>query len=272
MKYYLYNPKANNGIRPDFPNGAEIIEVIGLDFPTFFDHIKPEDEVVLAGGDGTLNFFINAMDGKEIKNNVYLLGAGTGNDFLNDINEKEKGKEVLINKYLTNLPTVHIKGKSYKFINGVGYGIDGYCCEEADRIKKIKPNKKISYTSIAIKGLLYKFKPRHVDVEMDGKKYSYDNVWLTPVMKGRFYGGGMMIAPNQDRMSDTLTIIIYHCKSKMKTLAAFPSLFKGEHIKKVKLIEVLTGKKCHVRFDVPCAAQIDGETVLEVQEYEAEIK
>ena len=270
MKYYLYNPKANNGIRPSLKEGSEVVECLDMDFKKFFDGLKPEDEVVLVGGDGTLNYFINAMDGYDIKNNVYLLGAGTGNDFLNDINEKEPGKEVLINQYLTNLPTIRLNGLERKFINGVGYGLGGYCCEEADRIKKVKPNKKISYTSIAIKGLLFKFKKRHVWVEMDGKQYEYDNVWLSTVMKGRFYGGGMMIAPNQDRKNDTITVVVYQGKSKLKTLMAFPKVFEGKHIEMTDKVHIITGKKCHVRFDVPCAAQIDGETVLNVPEYEAE--
>lgn len=269
MKYYLYNPKANNGIRPAFKEDAKIIEVIGLDFPKFFSELKEDDEVVLVGGDGTLNHFINDMNGIEIKHNVYLLGAGTGNDFLNDINEKEPGKEVLINQYLKNLPTIRLNGMERKFINGVGYGLGGYCCEEADRIKAKKPNKKINYTSIAIKGLLFKFKKRHVWVEMDGKQYEFDNVWLSPVMKGRFYGGGMMIAPNQDRNGDTITVVVYQGKSKIKTLMHFPEVFKGTHIQ-MKDVHIITGKKCHVRFNIPSAAQIDGETVLNVPEYEAE--
>ena len=33
---------------------------------------------------------------------------------------------------------------------------------------------------------------------------------------------------------------------------------------------VITGKKVHVKFSRPCAAQIDGETVLNVTEYQAE--
>ena len=47
----------------------------------------------------------------------------------------------------------------------------------------------------------------------------------------------------------------------------FPSLFKGEHVKKVKHVKIISGKKITVRFDKPCALQIDGETVLNVTEY-----
>ena len=53
-------------------------------------------------------------------------------------------------------------------------------------------------------------------------------------------------------------------------LISFPSIFEGKHIEKAGLTTVMTGKKVHVKFSRPCAAQIDGETVLNVTEYRAE--
>jgi len=269
MKYYLYNPLSNNGIPANVP-GAELIDATKTDYPAFFAGLKEEDEVVLIGGDGTINYLVNHIDPARIKNNVYLFGSGTGNDFLNDINEKT-GKEILLNPYLVNLPTVWVKGKDYKFINNMSFGIDGYVCEEADRIKAKTPNKKINYTTIAVKGLLFKFKPRHVWLNVDGKDYEFDNVWLAPTMHGRYVGGGMMIAPAQDRMSDSLTVIIYSCRSRLKSLKIFPLIFEGKHVEHKDVVSVFTGRKVHVRFSHPCAAQIDGETILNVTEYTAEL-
>ena len=270
MKYYLYNSKSNNGIKPQVGEGIELIDAVDLDYRAYFDKLNPEDEVVLLGGDGTLNYFINAMKGYEIKNNVYLLGVGTGNDFLTDIG-KAPGEEILVNKYLENLPTVRVNGMEQLFINNMGYGIDGYCCEVADQIKEKTPNKEIDYSGIAIKGLLFHFKPCHAKITVDGKTYEYDNVWLAPTMKGRYYGGGMDIAPDQDRFSDKLTVVVFSCKSKLSALIAFPSIFKGEHVSKTGMFHFFTGNKIKVEFSRPCAAQIDGETVLNVSEYEAEL-
>ncbi|MBQ4297544.1 MAG: diacylglycerol kinase family protein, partial [Clostridia bacterium] len=61
MKYYLYNSLANNGIRPELKSGAELVDAVGLDYPEYLKKLSPEDEVVLIGGDGTLNYFINAV-------------------------------------------------------------------------------------------------------------------------------------------------------------------------------------------------------------------
>ena len=270
MKYYLYNPLANNGILK-YNIGAELIDASKLDYAEYFSNLKDDDEVVLVGGDGTINYLINHVDTDALKNNVYLYGNGTGNDFLYDIGDKP-GHEVLLNKYLKNLPVARVNGKDYKFINNMSFGIDGYCCEEADRIKAKKPNKKINYTAIAIKGLLYAFKTCTAWIEVDGREYTYDNVWLAPSMKGRYCGGGMMLAPGQDRFSGKLTVVVYSCPSKLKSLARFPRIFKGTHVELTDMVKIIEGNKVHVKFSRPCAVQIDGETVLGVTEYWAEQK
>ncbi|MBQ0036771.1 MAG: diacylglycerol kinase family protein [Firmicutes bacterium] len=270
MKYYVYNKLANNGILPKISEGISLVEAVGLDYVEFFKGLNAEDEVVFIGGDGTINYLINRLKDYEIKNNIYLKANGTGNDFVNDI-EANVEEEILLNPYLKNLPKVTINDKEMLFINNVGFGIDGYCCEVADNIKAETPNKEIDYSAIAIKGLLFHFKPCHASVTVDGKTYEFDNVWLAPTMKGRYYGGGMKIAPDQDRNSNKLTVVIYKAGFNLIALANFPSIFKGEHIKNKKLTTVLTGNNIHVKFSRPCAAQIDGETELNVTEYTAQL-
>lgn len=268
MKHYLYNSLANNGIRPELGPEKELIDAVGIDYPEYLKGLDPEDEVVLVGGDGTVNYFVNAMRGTEIRHKIYLLGCGTGNDFLKDI-EKKPGEEVLLNPYLTNLPTVYVNGMEKLFLNNMGYGVDGYCCEVADKIKEKNPKKKINYAGIAIKGLLFTFRCCHAKITVDGVVHEFDHVWLTPTMKGKYYGGGIMMAPDQDRFSDHLTVMVYHCRSRLRSLISFPSVFEGKHVKKTDIIRVLTGRKIRVEFSAPCAAQYDGETVLNVREYTA---
>ena len=274
MKYYLYNSLANNGKRPEFLDDLEkntsvsVKDALGLDYVEFFKSLNEDDEVVLVGGDGTVNYFVNAIGDYEVKNKLYLRPAGTGNDFLNDVKKDHEGEEEIpLNDYIKGLPTVYVNGMEKKFINGIGYGIDGYCCEVADQIKEKDSSKEINYTGIAIKGLLFHFKPVTATILVDGEEHSFTKVWLAPSMKGRFYGGGMMVAPAQDRKGDTLSCVVYRASNKFQALIVFPSIFKGEHIKKEKMVKVFTGKEITVKFDRPCALQIDGETVLGVSEY-----
>ena len=88
-------------------------------------------------------------------------------------------------------------------------------------------------------------------------------------MNGRYYGGGMKAAPDQDRLSDTLTCMVFKDKGRIGTLMGFPAIFKGEHVNNKKLVAISTGKEITVKFDRPTALQIDGETVRGVTEYTA---
>ena len=87
----------------------------------FFSKLSSDDKVVIAGGDGTLNKFINSTD-------------------------------------------------KMKFLNVTGYGIDGYCCEKGDEMRESSDfDNPINYIMIAIKGLLFYYKPTRAEITVDGK-------------------------------------------------------------------------------------------------------
>lgn len=274
MTYTLYNSLANNKREPEYVvelrkkgKSENIIDVTKIDYKVFFNSINPNDVIYLVGGDGNINYLANAIDIEKFKNEIYLIPSGTGNDFFHDVTEGKEVDKVLLNPYLKDLPTVEVNGIKKKFINGIGFGIDGYCCEVGDKLKE-KSTKKINYTSIAIKGLLFHFKPVRAKVIVDGNTYEHTKVWLTPTMKGRYYGGGMKIAPNQDRNEKgKVSAVVYRTPNKFKALMVFPSIFKGEHIKKTKMVKVYEGHEITVVFNKPTALQIDGETVKNVLTY-----
>ena len=273
MGYYiLYNKYAGNGTALEKAQelagklGAtdSIYDMTTADYSTLFT--DKDADIIIFGGDGTLNRFVNDTAGLNLENKIFIAPLGTGNDFLKDIEATYQGTPIEITKYLKKLPVCEIDGKKSYFINGVGFGIDGYCCEEGDR-QKAQGKKDINYTGIAIKGLLGKFKPRKVTITVDGEVHEYDYAWLAPVMWGRHYGGGMIATPDQERDNEEgkMSVMLFHGKSKLKTLILFPSIFKGEHLKNKKRTAVFTGKEIIVEFETPCSAQIDGETVLNVK-------
>jgi len=249
----------------------KIIDIRNIkDYKVFFDGLEKDDYIIIAGGDGTLNRFINDTEGIDYGCDILYFPCGTGNDFAHELGYVKGDAPFDITKYLKDLPVVEVKGKKYRFINGVGYGIDGYCCEVGDRLKKT-PGKKVNYTAIAIKGLLYGYKPTAATVTVDGVSHKYKKVWIAPTMNGKYYGGGMMPTPHQDRNNEegALSVMVFHDSGKLKTLMVFPSIFKGEHIKHTDVVDVLTGREITVEFDSPRALQIDGETVLGVSSYTA---
>ena len=277
--YVLYNPLAGGGKGAE---DAKLLQIVMDEELEFFDMtritnyaallsgLQKDDFIIVAGGDGTLNRFINAPAELNIPQEILYFPMGTGNDFA-----KEMGKDALctpisISKYIKELPTVTVKDKTYRFINGIGFGIDGYCCEVGDQLRTI-PGKKVNYTMIAIKGLLFHFDARNAKVTVDGKEHIYKKVWIAPTMLGKYYGGGMIPTPGQDRLSPdkTLSVMLFHGAGRLRTLCVFPSIFKGEHVKHTNMVAVHTGHEITVEFDRPTPLQIDGETILNVTSYAA---
>lgn len=276
--YIFYNPLAGSGSCRDNIKDIEGMiddEAVFCDMTEGYDKVisslEEDDYIILCGGDGTLNRFINETDGVGISNDILYFASGSGNDFAHDLGHGKGDKPYSIKEYLCDLPSVEVNGKSYKFLNGVGFGIDGYCCEEGDRLRAEKPGEKVDYTAIAIKGLLFHYKPKKARVTVDGVEHSYKKVWIAPTMNGRFYGGGMMPTPEQKRLGGEkkISVMLFHGSGALHTLIMFPSLFKGEHIKYKKHVEVLCGKEITVEFDTPASLQIDGETILGVKSYTA---
>lgn len=279
MIYVMYNPLAGNstceesskGVKEIFgDNEISFVDLVSVDnIEKYIKGLNPDDQIVICGGDGTLNYLINHIDIADLEQDVLYYPAGSGNDFYHDIDEDRMNGAYRINHYLQCLPTVEVNGMKKLFLNGIGYGIDGYCCEEGDKEREKNPGKRVNYTKIALRGVLYDFKPVNAKVTVDGVTKEYKNVWMAPAMNGRFYGGGMMCAPNQDRLNEKglVSVIVVTSKSRFKILAVFPSIFKGEHLKHKSLATEIMGSDITVEFDRPTALQIDGETVRNVLTY-----
>jgi len=281
LKYVMYNPSAGQAeggkllamLKAQFDPQDHVFKAIQSvdDWGGFFRALDPSDAVIICGGDGTLNRFVNAVLDLDVPNRLLYYPCGSGNDFLRDIADgKELPLPIDIAPYIKNLPYVTVNGETHRFLNGVGYGIDGYCCEVGDHLRS-KSDKPVDYTGIAIKGVLFHYKPTSATVTVDGKRYHYDRVWIAPTMNGRYYGGGMMTAPSQDRLGKDrgLSLVVVHNASPLKLLCIFPSIFKGGHLKFKKNVVVHRGYDISVAFDRPTTLQIDGETVLNVSEYRA---
>ena len=285
MIYVFMNDLSNNGKGAEAKAQLENIfqgqELKFIDVKTIANAadtcktLNADDKIIISGGDGTLSRFVNDIYELKLQNEIFFYTCGTGNDFVNDVREKCEIKNNLIpiNQFIQSLPVVTVNGQKHYFINGIGYGIDGYCCEEGDKLRA-KSDKPVNYAGIAIKGMLGKFKPCGGTVTIGGASTRYKKIWLAPTMIGRYFGGGMNITPAQDRLNSEHVVsnCVFHDSGMLKTLMVFPSIFKGEHVSHKDIIEIKTGHEVKVEFDKPCALQIDGETYSGVTSYSVSYK
>lgn len=237
----------------------------------YIDSVPTDETLVLAGGDGTISRLADIYDGREPKHELIYFPTGMGNDFMKDLNFKKETPLHLVrlNEYLVDLPKVNVNGMSKRFFNGIGFGIDGYCCEVGDDIRARRPGKKVNYTAIALGGAAGGFHRTNCTLTVDGVTKKYKKVWLAPAMNGKCYGGGMVIAPDQDRLAadGKCTAVVVHDIGHLTLLFLFKSIFTGTHTKYKKYVDIVRGSDISVTFDRPTALQIDGETVRDVLSY-----
>ena len=274
----LYNPHSGGGKGLDI--AKEIEPLMGehnyiyqdmtniSDYDSFFAQLPLGTDIILTGGDGTLNSFINNADCDNLKQKLYFYASGSGNDFARDIKYPKRTKPLCINEFVKNLPTAKIKDKVYKFINCVGSGMDGYCCAEGERLRALG-KKRANYTLVAIKALLGAYKPCDATVTVDGITKTYKHTWLVPTMNGRFFGGGFMSAPHQDRLNKekSITVVAMYSNNFFKIVVAFLRLMKGTHIKMKSMIDIIEGHNISVKLSKPAPLQLDGEIIGEFTEY-----
>ena len=247
----------------------EYVDATGVGDPVQYAlELPKETRVIFTGGDGTLNHIINLVDIDTLDRELYYYPGGTGNDFLNDLGKSKSCDPFPINEYCKGLPTVTVNGITRKFINGIGCGLDGFCCEENDRLKEL--GKKKSYVLIAAEGVAGKYSPCNAKVTVDGVTREYKNVWMAPTMIGRYYGGGVNICPNQDRKNPehTVTNAMFYGIGRLKGARMFLAVSKGHGPDYPDVIDYRVGKHVIVELDRPVPLQIDGETVRNVTRYE----
>lgn len=276
MYYTIYNPLTANG------KGIELLDkfksiyskqfqniiyvnTLETEYDNFSKNLTPEDNIIILGGDGTVNIFINRYKKYNLECDVFLFAPEYGNDFIKDINAKPYTL-INITKYLINLPYTIIDNEKFYFLNNVGYGLDGRCCHIAE--EKKKNHKRYSYQRIAAK-LLFTYKKKKATVIIDGQTYQFKNIFLVGTFNSKYYGGGIKAAPTQDRNNDKLTVMAMFSKTHIGAASIFKKIIKGEHLKFKNKVQVLSGNSITVRFNKPEYIQVDGEIIGEVYEYSA---
>lgn len=96
-KYYvLHNPLVGNGNKDESyktlklftENETEFLEITNISgYEKLFESMRPQDVLVICGGNGTLNRFINDVPYLP-ENDILYYPTGGGNDFWHDFTGK----------------------------------------------------------------------------------------------------------------------------------------------------------------------------------------
>jgi diacylglycerol kinase (ATP) len=201
------------------------------------------DCVVVVGGDGTLNDaaqgYLNP-DGSLSGSGpaLGLIPSGTGGDFrrtfgLGDSVE-EAAERILkaaprpLDLGLLSVQSHHGQLERRAFLNITSFGIGGLTDRIVNESPKWMGGKAAFFVGTLRAMLVYRNAP--VRVRVDGTVWLEAPIFNVALANGRYFGGGMMIAPDADPSDGWLDVVALHDISRVKAAALAQHIYKGEHL------------------------------------------
>ncbi|HEY0042485.1 MAG TPA: YegS/Rv2252/BmrU family lipid kinase [Flavisolibacter sp.] len=210
-------------------------------------------EVWIAGGDGTLNYFINHYPQFDLP--MAIFKGGTGNDFhwmlYGELSLTEQ-----VERVLNTTPKQVDAGycNNHLFLNGIGIGFDGKVVQ--DLLGKRKWNGKLSYYKVVLKNIFF-FSEFLCTISNEtfnwGKK-----CFMINIANGRRYGGGFTVNPEgliNDRLLD---INIIGNISSLQRFRFLKNIEDGTHIT-LPMVTYLKAGNIHIKTGKIVPAHADGE-------------
>jgi diacylglycerol kinase (ATP) len=285
---FVVNPNSANGSTGrDWPAIAELASRAFPNMETKFTQRAYEapaivrdalrngaDLIVSVGGDGTHNEVVNGFfEGVEpIRSDAALgvLSRGTGGDL-----RKTLGLEQCMGRALEDVVNSLVKCRAAPcdvgriqytdhqdapadryFINIASFGIGGEVDEAVNRSSKALGGK-ASFFIGSLKASL-RYRNRNVTIKVDGRDVYNGRIYNVAVANGRFFGGGMMVAPQAELDDGLFDIVLCQDYGFADSLRLARTIYSGAHLALPKTTS-LRGKRLEAISDERVLLDVDGE-------------
>lgn len=211
-------------------------------------------ELIVIGGDGTINEVINNYHGKEI---IYLA-YGSGNDLARSIEFK---KDIEISRLLESKRFIEYDVgvvNDRKFCSGFDIGFNADIIKRANGSKLKKYLGKYIYLLQGVIGILM-LKKYKAKISWDSGEITTDKLYLLNAMIQPYEGGGIKFAPNATGQDGKLHIMIMENMSLATFVYNYLCLLLKKHNKMRKVKQITTDRlaiKTNQKY-----FQIDGELI-----------
>ncbi len=265
----ILNPQAAKGnaqkhfdqIFQNFQDAQFDHEVKYSEYPMHAESIAKEaaqngyDNIVVAGGDGTLNEVVNGILKSNCNPQLGIIPTGTCNDFI-----KAAGIPADILESCNTIISgnsqafdVGLAGDRY-FINAVGIGFDVAVVQELQKIEHL--NSFLVYLSTVLKKI-FSYKGIELFIQ-NGEVHSHRQALMLTIANGICYGGNFNIAPHADPTDGFLDAILIKNISPFKRLKILSKVFSGNHIKNPN-VHIFKTNDLYIKANDNLLLQIEGE-------------
>ena len=231
------------------------------------------ERVLAVGGDGTLNEVVNGFfdaNGAAL-NPAAVLGlvpSGTGGDFRRSVGVPRRADEcaaLIAGGSTRRLDVGRIDfagGERRLFINIADCGIGGEVVAAVNRSRSKAGGVRGSavFLGLSLRALLT-FRGGRVRVVLDGDEVIEEKAQAVVVANGRYFGGGMHIAPGARCDDGHFDVVVVRALGRARSLTSLPSLYRGTHTKREG---VLVRRAARVEIeaqDEPLLFDVEGEQI-----------
>lgn len=212
------------------------------------------DLVVIGGGDGTLNAAVDTL----VETNLPLgiLPLGTANDLARTLgipNSLPEASKIIAKGQTRRIDLGWVNGKH--FFNVASLGLSVKITQRlTNEVKRRWGVFAYAFTALQV---VFESRPFSAEIRLHGKSIQVKTVQIA-VGNGRYYGGGMTVAPDasiDDQRLDLYSLEIQHW---WEIISLLPAMRQGRHIHSQN-VRALHGQEIEVYTRKPRSINTDGE-------------
>jgi YegS/Rv2252/BmrU family lipid kinase len=266
----IVNPTAGGGrTLKRLPRVEEALRAHGIGFHVertrSLDHARElaraaaqQGEVAAAvGGDGVVGAVVGALHGTDGR--LALIPGGRGNDFARALEIPHDPAEAVALIARGRERTIDLGesgGTAFVGIASCGFDSDANRIANATRVPG-----DLAYVYGALRALA-SWKPVSFELELDGVPHAHVG-FNVAVANGRYYGGGMMIAPDAQLDDGRFDVIAVAGVGRGRFLMQLPKVFKGTHVANPE-VTVRRAREVKISADRPFQLYADGDPIADL--------
>lgn len=229
------------------------------------------ERLIVAGGDGTAAEVVSGLLGAGLGAyaEVAFLPLGTGADFHRTLGiprDMEHAIAALASGKGRRIDAGHARyvgedgaTRESHFVNVASAGLSGVVTRSVNGASKAL-GARVAFLMGTLRGLV-RFRPPRVRLRLDGTEIFAGEVALVAAANGRYFGGGMHVAPEARVDDGLLDVVIVPAFPKPVLVTKLPRLYTGTHLA-VPGVLLRRGRRLELEPEgTPALGEIDGESV-----------
>lgn len=229
--------------------------------------------LVVAGGDGTASEVTSGLlaSGLAASAQVGIVPMGTGRDFPRTLGTPlaiDEAIEALGRGATRVLDAMRVRyrdpaggERTCHAINVTSLGLSGLTVQLVSSVPVFGGSLAFGVGAVAS---ILRYRAAEVEIRADGEVVCAGPVTFAAVANGRFFGGGMQVAPDARPDDGLLDLVIVRQMSKLDLIASLPSLYRGTHVAR-ESVSVHRVKQVSARplpgLERPVYIDVDGEAL-----------